>query len=202
MRGYTPSDREFRKRVKHHRLTILHVDGLYRHLRFACPYQGSVDQFDLVTWPGSLCYCGDMGDYVFTRCDDMFSFFRRSRPDGRTLDINPYYWSEKVVAADRDQVKHYTTTRAKQVIRYWVQDEPHAIQQAVRYEILSRLDDGGEEFIRRLCDDFERGGRLIFQDFHEADLTEFTYRFIFCCRAIAWGIAQYDKTTVDPVDGC
>jgi len=193
-RGYTPPDREFRKRVKHHRMTILRDDGLYRHLRFSDPNHGSIDRFDLVTWPGHLCYCGDMGTYVFMRCDDMFSFFRRSRPDGRMLDINPDYWYEKVEAEDCSGVKRYTTKRAEQVIRHWVQGEPRKVQQAVRDEILSRLDDGGEDFIRRLCDDFEHDGRLIFQGFYEADLTEFTYRFIFCCRAIAWGIAKYDKS--------
>ena len=28
--------------------------------------------FDIVTWPGYLCYSGDMGCFVFTRLPDMF----------------------------------------------------------------------------------------------------------------------------------
>jgi hypothetical protein len=32
-----------------------------------------------------------------------------------------------------------------------------------------------------------------FSDFWEHDLTEYTYHYIWCCYAIAWGIAEYDK---------
>jgi hypothetical protein len=32
--------------------------------------------FDVVTWPGHLSISGDMGCFVFTRVDDMFTFFR------------------------------------------------------------------------------------------------------------------------------
>lgn len=60
-----------------HTITIRHEDGLYRHYR--CSNGGSSNMyFDIVTWPGSLCFTGDMGDYLFQRTDDMIEFMRRS----------------------------------------------------------------------------------------------------------------------------
>ena len=67
-----------------HKLTILHNDGLYRHIRFKNP-KSIFYWFDLITWPGVLVFKGDMGCYVFSRLDDMFEFFT-----GPT--INPGYW--------------------------------------------------------------------------------------------------------------
>jgi hypothetical protein len=31
-----------------------------------------------------------------------------------------------------------------------------------------------------------------FEDFYEADLTVYTYRFRFCCYALAWAVQRYD----------
>ena len=41
-----------------------------------------------------------MGTWVFSRTEDMFSFFRvhQDRPG---YGINPSYWAEKVIARDR-----------------------------------------------------------------------------------------------------
>lgn len=49
----------FLKDVSEHELTVLHEDGLYRHLRFARPNSGQY-HFSIVTWPGYLAYTGDM----------------------------------------------------------------------------------------------------------------------------------------------
>ena len=99
------TEAQFLKDVSDHQLELLRDDGLYRHLRFAKP--GSIMMsFELVTWPGYLCFCGDMRDFLFTRIPDMFNFFRSSRQDriaGETLYINTGYWGGKcvaVVAAD------------------------------------------------------------------------------------------------------
>ncbi|MFK5283374.1 hypothetical protein ACI3PL_27750, partial [Lacticaseibacillus paracasei] len=51
-------------------------NGVYRHLRFKAPDTGN-QHFHLVTFPGRLVYCGDMGSYLFERTTDMFGFFRR-----------------------------------------------------------------------------------------------------------------------------
>src|SRR3954466_1726422 len=74
-----------------HEVTVLHDDGLYRHLRFRSP-DHSAYWFDLITVPGCLIFRGDGDSFVFSRTEDMFGFFRSSREGS----INPTYWSEKL----------------------------------------------------------------------------------------------------------
>jgi hypothetical protein len=75
-----------------HKITPLHSHGMYRHWR--CQKPGTYNLgFDIVTWPGSLCYTGDMGDYLFQRTTDMVAFMRRS-----AMDYG--YAAEKCVAHD------------------------------------------------------------------------------------------------------
>lgn len=74
-----------------HELTVLRDDGPYRHLRCAKP--GTyVYGFDIVTWPGYLCICGDIGCWTFSRITNMIEFFGKNLGMG----INPHYWSEKL----------------------------------------------------------------------------------------------------------
>jgi hypothetical protein len=89
-----------------HQLTVLRDDGLYKHLRFKKPGTGMY-RYDLVTWPGYLTFCGDMGTLVFFRTEDMLSFFR-SNPDRPTYRINPDYWSQKVVDGGTDSVRRFS----------------------------------------------------------------------------------------------
>jgi len=184
-----PSEAEFLKRVEQHGIEVLRDDGLYRHLRYRGQH-GSVDGFDLVTWPGFLCYCGDMGDYLFTRCEDMLKFFRQRERDAR-LRINTDYWSEKVVADDRDGIKNYSPDVFRRIVREWVDDQSDEVKAAVENDVLRYADDG-EYAARQAANDFEHDGDLLFQDFYEADATEYSYRFVFACYAIVWGIRQYD----------
>src|SRR5580692_6155935 len=90
----------FQRDTANHEMTVLHDDGLYRHLRFmqvitdeltGKQSRSSFYWFDLVTWPGNLVINGDMETFAFARSDDMFGFFRGDR-------INPGYWAEKVRA--------------------------------------------------------------------------------------------------------
>lgn len=109
-----PTEATFRKDVAQHRMTVIHDHGVHRHLRFGKPGDSNLS-FQITTWPGYLCYSGDMGCYVFFRVEDMFRFFRGER-------INPGYWAEKVQAEDREGVKEYdenrTWTRASMVGQY------------------------------------------------------------------------------------
>lgn len=83
----------FKRDTAQHVMTVLHDDGLYRHLRFGNP-GSSFYWFDIVTWPGSLAFRGDMdGGYIFSRVTDMFMFFRRN---GNSHGINPHYWAQKL----------------------------------------------------------------------------------------------------------
>lgn len=65
------------ERLSKHQIITKKIDGLYRQWWCGCPDSGC-DWFYIVTWPGYMCYCGDMGDYVFQRVDDMVLFMRRS----------------------------------------------------------------------------------------------------------------------------
>lgn len=179
---------EFDKRTAEHQLVILRDDGLYRHLRFRKPGTG-IDGFDFVTWPGFLAYCGDMGDYLFQRADDMLAFFRR----GDALEPPFYYWAEKCVAEDRDRVKEYSPARAREAITEWLDDceATPELRQGVESEILSQLDDGQDALLRNIGT-FEYQG-WSFQYFHEVDLTVWTFRFRFCCYALQWGVQKYDE---------
>lgn len=192
------TEQSFLKDVAGHRMTILRDDGVYRHIRFKKPDSGDM-YFDLMTWPGWLCYSGDMGTYVFQRLPDMFEFFRtdRWRPHRGwgILYINLGYWSEKIQASDRDGVKRYSAEKFKAVVADWLDgaEASQEVRDAVAEEVLSCADDG-EYRARMAANDFEREG-FRFTDFWEADLTEYTYRFVWCCYAIAWGVQQYDNAS-------
>lgn len=98
-----------------HQLTVLRDDGLYKHLRFAKPGTGMY-RYDLVTWPGYLTFCGDMGTLVFSRVEDMFSFFR-SNPDRPRHRINADYWSEKIQDGGRASVRRFSPDVLRAAIR-------------------------------------------------------------------------------------
>lgn len=85
-----------------HTMTVLRDDGPYRHLRFATPGT-RMYAYDLITWPGSLCFQGDYGTWVFSRQEDMFAFFAQD-----TGDINPGYWAEKVTAGNTRELDEET----------------------------------------------------------------------------------------------
>lgn len=192
------TEQTFLKEVVEHRMTVLLDNGVHRHLRFANPRSSNMS-FELVTWPGYLAYVGDMGSYVFSRITDMFQFFRtpesyRLGRDGSVLAINPCYWGEKLQAHDHvDGYKEYSADLFREVIKEWLEDHelnsPELLQ-AVEDEVL-RYADEGEHDARRAVDQFKHGD-FQFYDFWEAKLQTYTGRYLWCCYALTWGIAQYD----------
>lgn len=117
--GYAASRERFERDTAKHELQVLHDDGLYRHLRFSAPDTYCYG-YDLVTWPGYLVICGDMGDYTFTRIRDMFEFFAGER---QAPGINPSYWAQKLCGdrGGRDIARRYSedTFRAR-VIEWFI----------------------------------------------------------------------------------
>lgn len=106
MKEYTCSEERFLKDVAAHKMEVVRVEGVNRHVRFKAEKGGNCYWFDILTWGGVLCINGDCGTYVFSRTSDMFEFFRSRNwtdkgPD--VLDINPPYWSEKIQAAPKDR---------------------------------------------------------------------------------------------------
>ena len=191
-----PTEETFLKDVRKHQIQVLRDDGEYRHVRFS---NGSYCmQFDLITWPGYLAYSGDMGCYVFSRIRDMFEFFR-GKPEG-PLAINLGYWHEKVEAQARhDGVKEYQPEKFREQVERWLEslEATEEQRQAVELEVLRYADDGEHEAMRAAMDFEHDGFRLT--DFWEANCTEYTYRYIWCCYALVWGIRQYDASKVESV---
>lgn len=188
------SKARFASDTDEHLMTVLHDDGLYRHVRFKAPGTGFY-WFELVTWPGYLSITGDMGAFTFTRSRDMFEFFRAG------LDINPGYWGEKAVAGE---VKAYS----EDTFREWVaeemanarEDKPDLewenIAARIEEEVLS--ESGYHECAIPAVESWNSSygtGRetgFTFYTDEGVDFTDFTHRFLWCCHAIQWGIAEYD----------
>lgn len=204
------TEERFLKDVAEHEMIVVRDNGVSRHVRFQKPGTYCM-HFDLITWPGYLCYTGDMGTYVFRRLEDMFEFFRTDRQhmhlrDGKTLAINLSYWGEKLESVDRhggyrEWNKAKFEARIREDFAEWLDGcdlEPEQKKEAAERlvdEVLGSLDDGGKENAYRAAMDFEIDGHgFPFQDWWEVDSDDYTFRFIWCCYALAWGIQKYDES--------
>lgn len=204
MRQYQCSEDQFLKDASRHVMTVLRDDGVHRHIRFKRPGD-SAYWFDLITWPGTLCIDGDMGTYVFRRLEDMFEFFRTDREwmerKGCKLAINPSYWSEKLRASPGNGFEEFDADRFREVVKEhfdrWVEDKDpddetkQDVWQEIEDAVLSCADDG-EIRAYDAAINF-RGAGFEFLDFREHRLKTYTFHFIWCCYAIAWGIKTYDE---------
>ena len=185
----------FLKDVEHHAMSIIREDGVCRHVRFRKP--GTICMgFDLIAWPGHLCYTGDMGTYVFSRTNDMFEFFRTDRKQpwpGNALHVNLGYWAQKVLAQDKNGgIKAYDQDRAEVMLKEALRDmrrdgRKTAEERGEIYDEVMESIESEEAFHLALRDHFD--------DSWEWDLTDYTYGFIWCCHAIAWGIQIYDNNS-------
>lgn len=187
----------FLKDVAKHQMTVLRDDGLYRHVRFKKPDSGDM-RFDLVTWPGYLAYTGDMGTFVFSRITDMFEFFRSPPRDGEVLPINLGYWHEKADAEDRsDGIRRFSPDKFIATVKQWLTDAKASreVRQDVETEVISLAHDG-EHAAMTAAIDYRHDSGFEFTDFWEADCTEYTFRFVWCCYALVWGIRQYDAARI------
>jgi hypothetical protein len=211
-----PTEKSFLKDVESHAIAVIRDDGVHRHVRFKDPSTMCM-HFDLITWPGYLCYTGDMGTYVFTRLRDMFEFFRTDadsdylKRKGLTLGINPSYWGEKLEAVDRcDGFKEFDEDKFNAAVyRYlvqWIRDNRDQTTKQQRRDLWEEVEndvinaDSDSGGFRKQCAAHDFHHRLnskvsfVFQDFYEINVESYSHRFMWCCYALAWGIALYDKT--------
>jgi len=195
---------EFLKCVENHGIEIIKDDGVYRHIRFK-KHDSYYKGFDLVTWPWHLCFTGEMGTYVFRCTDDMFEFFR---PKQNEISINPSYWSEKCISEDRDGVRRYSTDvfvdtiiewrnsiicgqRNRDNLKQFCSDFISSVNSDLLYDENENDDDA--HLSAGLFKFIDSNGKVFrISDAWELDFTDFTYRFLWCCYAIVWGIAKYD----------
>ena len=192
------TEKIFLKDVAEHQMIILRHEGLYRHIRFKRPNTINMS-FDLITWPGHLCYTGDMGTYVFCRLEDMFQFFRSSHPcqpeEDTQLSINPSYWAEKLAAVDRaDGLREYSSDKFRDYFVEWMNENEASteLQEEIEDNILAYAEDGPEEAIKAAME-FEYEDEHLFTDFQEISVETYTFRYLWCCYAMVWGINKYDK---------
>jgi len=207
----------FLRDVEKHEMIVIRDDGISRHIRFKKPGTSCM-HFDLITWPGYLCYTGDMGTYVFQRLEDMFEFFRTDRRhitlrDGRTLAINPGYWGEKLQAVERSGnggcYLEFSEERFNEAVIgnliHWIRGNAHRTTKEERRDLWEAVvsdvinADGDSGGYRKQCaaHDFDHhvNDRIYFcfQDFFEHNVLDYTHSFIWCCYALAWGVAKYDE---------
>lgn len=178
-----------------HQLQATLHDGLYRHLRFGAP-KTSAYWFDLITWPGVLTVHGDCGTFVFSRTTDMFEFFES---DGG--HINPHYWSEKLQAPKPQAVREWSRDAYERAVEEWLtqheeeanDDEMDGLRAAAREQLLDREANSVHEAMSLLYDFEHKGVRI--SEPYEWNLTDWNFRFLWCCHAIVWGIAKYREAT-------
>ena len=190
---------EFERSVQHHVMRTFRDDGVYRHIRFLRPGTMCM-HFDLLTWPGYLCYTGDMGTFVFRRLNDMFEFFRRGPENPYRIDFR--YWAEKVEAGDKSdgtdafsadafkaEVADYVVCRTADDPE-WTDERKASLQAAIYADLISPMEYDGEHAAWTALRQFEHDG-FLFTDW-ERDCKEYSHRFLWCCHALAWGIRMYD----------
>lgn len=179
--------------VSKHEMTVALDNGLYRHLVFRQPQNGWHLWFGIVTWPGYLTICGDMGTWTFARLPDMFTFFRSAE-----LKINADYWSEKLqhgTFGGREGAQVWDDNLFKSGLLSQLTDyyglegeELNRVTAALREEVLSQ-DNKYDLLIA--ARDFEHEG-FMFDPCELPSGKEYSYHFVWCLYAIVWAIQQYD----------
>lgn len=182
-----------------HEMTVLHDQGVYRHVRFARP-ETNMYSYSLVTWPGYLTIAGDLESFTFCRVQDMFEFFAGND------DINPGYWSEKIPnPAARNGTRRYSRARLDAKVDAALTDWPswdgeRGARPAWK-EHVEFFDLGYEQTARQALDAFDHDG-YGFGDTSEWDLTDWDHHFLLACFAIKRGIDMYraDREVTDGND--
>lgn len=172
-----------------HEMTVLHNDGLYRHLRFKRP-DTYMYHFDVVTWPGYLTITGDMDTFTFARLEDMFEFFRSG------VGINPGYWGEKVKAGTYKRYdEDYAHQAAVEHLDEWaghVDPSRAAWARQQLQELIQDTDSQGESEFRY---GLSRIGEPFGDWWWESDLHPNTFQFLWCCWAIRHAVNTFDAVT-------
>lgn len=200
------TEERFLRDVKNHKITLIKNDGLYRHLRLqdgdSCTYY-----YDIITWPGYLCVCGDMGTYTFRRTEDMFCFFRMRENDfnyseDKTLNINPGYWEEKLEDEGSGMATEWSRDFFEEQIKDKFEDycNDNDLSDEARDCLWSEIEDEillhaetEESGYEHVCSFESAEEDIDFSDFYERSSRVYTLRFIWVLYAIVWGIKQYDK---------
>lgn len=165
----------YQKDTKDHVLTIEQDAGVHRCILFKNP-ESSFYAFRIVTWPGHLAVSGDMGDFVFSRVSDMFTFFR-----GDT--INPGYWAAKCVAGDPYEFDTEAWGRVLEDLEGNVEDE---VLEELRQEEPYNKD-------HAMLTLYSQG--IVDAEQYECSFDTYSVHFLWCLMGIIDVIARYDDVT-------
>lgn len=190
---------QFLEDVANHEMIWYRNEGVNRHIRFRRPDTMCM-HFDILTWPGYLCYTGDMGTYVFRRTTDMFEFFRAGKND-KPYRIDFRYWAEKVEAADKsDGIDNFSYEKFKANVTEYFLD---ATSDKDVWPADKKADLWGEINNDVLCfQDNEVAAWTAVYEFHhegfyfahwDRNCREYSSRFLWCCHALEWAIRTYDN---------
>lgn len=192
---------DYRSETKNHSLEVLRDDGLYRHLKFS-ESGSNIYRFDLVTWPGYLTICGDMGTYTFSRDPDMFIFFR-DETGGDDPRISPSYWAEKLEGVDRaSSVTQFNPELMREAITDDLKDlefdseaQRKELWQQIEDEIFDKDLHGDKGMMLSRAIEFHggEGFESLFSEIYEYNFDEFTFHFLWVLNAIVDGIRRYDE---------
>ncbi len=175
------------KAFKDHVITVEHEHGLYRHYRCAQP--GTVNlHFHIVTFPGRLIVCGDIGDMAWERCPDMLEWAKGSLH-------STSYFAEKVWRCIETEEFSKEVAQAEVERQYQDaigdmdgDDSPDAVTRLAaleqeRDELLVAADDDEHAFISDYYASDWYGG-----DF--PNCKAFTREFLRCREAVRWFLAN------------
>lgn len=197
------TEEEFLKDVANHRLQIRMDEGVHRHLYLSQPGTNNMS-FAIITWPGHLCYTGDMGTFVFSRMIDMLNFFR-GEPTG-PLKRNLGYWAEKLLAVDKtDNYREFDVDFFRENVKEHIQnqldvDSWEAVPEDVREDddVVSLLEADDEWDCISQIRLFHQA-KVDFTDFFDGNQThQPTGRYEWACYAIPWAIRLYDAAPKPP----
>jgi hypothetical protein len=171
-----------------HTITLLHGNGLYRHWRCQRPNTWNMG-FDIVTWPGSLCFTGDMGEYLFQRTADMVPFMRESC-------MSYSYAAEKCTAHD-GRLKEFSEERFEEILTERLKE---ADEEGGTFRVMRRgtfadenVADALEE-IRNAYSQYSMASDAT-KAMYESGLWDgcdlpscevYTFHFLWCLHAIKW----------------
>ena len=187
----TVTSESFIKDVVDHEMTIENDNGVHRSLFFGVKGCGN-KHFRIVTWPGHLAISGDMGDFIFARTPDMFNFFRNGGGY-----INKTYWGEKLKAVSTfgGYMKFDWSTAVDSLTDTLISCNEGIDDEDVKLKLNAVLrctenDEFGFVEMVRNWDEDDTGLNLDPCDLYGTE--KFTYQYVWCLRAIVWGIARYD----------
>lgn len=167
--------------LKHHVVTERHAVGLYRHWRCQKPDTWCMG-FDIVTWPGSLCFTGDMGDYLFQRTADMVAFMESAC---KSYD----YAAEKCVAHD-GRLEEFSGELLEEVLAEVLAEKPDTAEAIQDIRSAYSECDNGHDAYRAMYESNLWDGC----DMPSCEI--YTFHFLWCLHAIKWFCAELNAGRV------